>query len=196
MDQLSEQGFPHLGLRERQIKIYQNLHNLIGQGSAAFYKDACRIINLNPPLESTTHVVAHLFREIESSLRDVLEPISNKNSSIQTEKNKGNKHKHKSEILSILESLEVADNEPIAQTWLKLAEDSDRNLATLAHRCALAVPRKFDSDFIESFNSMEDILDFILNRVRIRYLAYIELLDSLLLKPIPVKEDISVLQNK
>jgi hypothetical protein len=91
--------------------------------------------------------------------------------------------------------LEIADNEPIAQTWLKLAEDNDRNLATRAHRCALAVPRKFDSDSIESFNSMEDILDFILDKVRIRYLAYIELLDSLLLKPIPDKEDISVLQN-
>lgn len=88
MNEPNELGFSYLGLNKRQAKIYQNLHNIIGQGSAAFYKDACRIINLNPPLESTTHVIAHLFREIESSLRDVLEPISNKNNSIKTKKTK------------------------------------------------------------------------------------------------------------
>ncbi|MFA6372985.1 MAG: hypothetical protein WCW68_10195 [Methanothrix sp.] len=195
MDEPNEQGFLYPGSKDRQIKIYQNLHNLIGQGSAAFYKDACRIINLNPPLESTTHVVAHLFREIESSLRDVLEPIAIKNGGIQAKKNKGNKDQHKADILSILKSVELSEKEPIAQAWLKLAERSDNNLAKRAHRSALAAPRKLDKEFLESFNSMEDIFDFILDRVRFRYLEYIELLDRLLLKSNPVKEDIDLLLN-
>jgi hypothetical protein len=105
MDEPNERGFSYPGFNKRQIKIYQDLHNLIGQGSAAFYKDACRIINMDPPLESTTHIVAHLFREIESSLRDVLEPISNKNISIKTKENKNGKDKQRTEILSILKSL-------------------------------------------------------------------------------------------
>jgi hypothetical protein len=93
-------------------------------------------------------------------------------------------------------SLEISESEPIAKAWLKFAERNDYNLAIRTHRSALAAPRKSDNDFLESFNSMEDILDFILDKVRIRYLAYIELLDSLLLKLIPVTEDINVLQNK
>jgi hypothetical protein len=196
MDEPNEQGFSYPCFNERQVKIYQNLHNLIGQGSAAFYKDACRIINLNPPLESTTHIVAHLFREIESSLRDVLDPISNKNISIKTKKNKNEKDNQKTEILSILKSLEIPEDEPIAQKWLSLAErNSDYNLAKRTHRSALAAPRQFDNDFLESFNSMEDIFNFVLDRVRVRYLTYIELLDSLLLKSVPVKEDIDLLLN-
>ena len=187
MGEPNEQESPHPGFSERQAKIYQNLHSLIGQGSAAFYKDACRIINMNPPLDSTTHIVSHLFREIESSLRSVLKPITNK------DKVKVN---HKSDILLILKSLEISEDEPIAKTWLSLAEgNGDYNLAKRTHRNALAAPRQYDNDFLESFNSMEDIFDSILDRVRLRYLTYIELLDSLLLKPVPVKEDIDLLLN-
>lgn len=194
MNEPNELGFSYLGLNKRQAKIYQNLHNIIGQGSAAFYKDACRIINLNPPLESTTHVIAHLFREIESSLRDVLEPISNKNNSIKTKKNK--EDAQRADILSILKSLEISENEPISKAWLKIAGSSDYNLAKQAHRNALAAPRQYDSDFREFFYSMEDIFNFILDRVRVRYLTYIGLLDSLLLKPTPVRQDIDLLRDK
>jgi hypothetical protein len=188
MGEPNEQEFPYPGFSERQARIYQNLHSLIGQGSAAFYKDACRIINMNPPLDSTTHIVSHLFREIESSLRSVLKPITNKDNV---------KVNHKSDILLVLKSLEISEDEPIAQTWLSLAErNSDYNLAKRAHRSALAAPRRFDNDFLESFDSMEDIFEFILDRVRVRYLVYIESLDCLLAKTIPDCPDIDLLLNK
>ena len=103
---------------------------------------------------------------------------------------------HKSDILLILKSLEISEDEPVAQTWLSLAEgNSDYNLAKRTHRSALAAPRQYDNDFLESFNSMEDIFNSILDRVKVHYLTYIELLDSLLLKPVPVKEDIDLLLN-
>jgi len=193
MDEPKEQGFPYPVFNERQVKIYWNLHNIIGQGSAAFYKDACRIININPPLDSTTHIIAHLFREIESSLRSVLKPVTN--IEIVNQIGDSQKQGHKADILSILKSLEISENEPVAQAWLKLADSSDCNLAKRAHRSALAAPRKFDKDSIEFFNSMDDIFYSILDKVRVRYLAYIELLDRLLLKPIPVEKDIDLLLN-
>lgn len=58
----------------RQERIHRRLL-LIGPGPATFYKDACRLVPDDLLVESTTHLVAHLLREIESALRDVLEPI-------------------------------------------------------------------------------------------------------------------------
>jgi hypothetical protein len=55
----------------RQERIYGRLRK-VGPGPAAFYKDACRHMTEQPLYESTTHLVAHLLREIESGLRQVL----------------------------------------------------------------------------------------------------------------------------
>ena len=56
----------------RQVRIHHRLL-LVSPGTASFYLDACRLMVTEPPFEATTHIVAHLLREIESSLRDVLE---------------------------------------------------------------------------------------------------------------------------
>ena len=58
-------------IRER---IHRRL-GLVGEGPQAFYRDALRLVT-GPYVESTTHLVSHLVREIESALRDVLEPIA------------------------------------------------------------------------------------------------------------------------
>ena len=60
----------------RQTRTYERLARLVGPGPAAFFLDACRLMEEGKPFQSTTHLVAHLLREIESALRDVLEPIS------------------------------------------------------------------------------------------------------------------------
>src|SRR5581483_4263814 len=62
----------------RQARIYERLARLVGSGPAAFFRDGCRIMQNPSAFESTTHVVSHLLREIESALRDVVEPISKK----------------------------------------------------------------------------------------------------------------------
>ena len=60
----------------RQARIFERLKRLVGEGPAAFYRDACRLMTEENDYESTTHLVAHLLREIESALRDVLEPVA------------------------------------------------------------------------------------------------------------------------
>jgi hypothetical protein len=60
----------------RQTRTYERLARLVGPGPAAFFLDTCRLMDEGRPFRSTTHLVAHLLREIESALRDVLEPIS------------------------------------------------------------------------------------------------------------------------
>src|SRR5258708_24432552 len=60
---------------ETEKCIYERLF-LVGVGSAAFFRDACRILTIDPPLATTTHLVRHCLREIESALRAVLRPVT------------------------------------------------------------------------------------------------------------------------
>src|SRR6266516_3025421 len=58
----------------RQERIYQRLSKRISEGTAAFYRDTCRLRG-NPYLfDSTTHLAAHLLRDVESAVRDVVLP--------------------------------------------------------------------------------------------------------------------------
>ena len=57
-----------------QRQIYEKLLRLVGPGPAAFWKDACVLMQGEIKLESTSHIVAHLLREVESALRSVLTP--------------------------------------------------------------------------------------------------------------------------
>src|SRR5438105_12016628 len=58
-----------------QKKIHQELNRQIGDGAGSFYMDACKLMDDNPSLSSKTHLIAHLLREIDSSIRDVMIPF-------------------------------------------------------------------------------------------------------------------------
>src|SRR5262249_15547414 len=119
----------------RQERIHRRL-GLVGPGPAAFYRDACRIMSEANSLASTTHLVAHLLREIESSIRDVLETVAEKPKS---------KRSHREEIRAILSALEIEETDPVAKGWLNLpGQDNDYALHSRAHRDALSDPRTLD----------------------------------------------------
>lgn len=74
---MDEQLLPHEPFRfrdSRQQQIYKRLL-LIGPGPAAYFRDACQIMEGNSNLDAATHLVAHLLREVENALRAVLESI-------------------------------------------------------------------------------------------------------------------------
>src|SRR5215207_11112968 len=83
-------------IRER---IHRRL-GLVGAGPQAFYRDTVRLVTA-PYVESTTHLLSHLLREIESALRDVLEPIAHYEGRIKA---KGNQS-HEQEVRLILTEL-------------------------------------------------------------------------------------------
>jgi hypothetical protein len=56
----SKDTMPEANLDERQQRIFV---------------DACRLMKIEPSLETTTHLVGHCIREIESALRDLLVPL-------------------------------------------------------------------------------------------------------------------------
>ncbi|MFC2024484.1 hypothetical protein ACFLTJ_02770, partial [Chloroflexota bacterium] len=178
----------------RQERIYRRLL-LVGPGPAAFYRDACLLMTTKPSLPTTTHLVSHLLREIESALRDVIEPAISE-SSYSTGGKTPTKQIHRGEIEAILRGLDIPADDEISKAWIRLAdESSEYRLHKLAHRDSLAGPRPLDGNFLNFWRDMEAPLDIVLDRFEARYLEAHKLIDSLITKETPTIEDAKVLRN-
>jgi hypothetical protein len=170
----------------RQERIYRLL-GLIGPGPAAFYRDACWMMIEENLLASKTHLVSHLLREIESSIRDVLETVA--------EKPKGDRS-HKDEIRAILAALEIPETDPVATAWLNLAgRKNDYALHSRAHRDALSGPRSLDAEFQQFWNDIQTVLDRVLQTFEERYTAWHKQLDEIAKKDAPTLEDTDFIRN-
>lgn len=166
----------------RQSTIYENLL-LIGPGSAAFYKDACWLIENEGALSSASHLIGHLLREIESALRSVLIPVAESTTSAEKENN------HKQQIQMILADLEIDDSDPVAKAWYKLSE----SLYGIAHRNALKEPRPVDKKLMDLWANADDFLFILLQGFRRQFFKRFNVLDELLKNDHP---DVSILSNK
>ncbi len=147
----------------------------------------------NKSLVSTTHLVSHLIREIESALRDVLEPFKGEKSNLE----KHGKEKHRDEIQAILAALDIAKkDDPVAVAWLGLTGDNNANaLHKRAHRDALDLPRPFNNEFQEFWYTMEFILDKVLDLFESKFMVIIEHVDNLRKKEQPEEKDVKFLKN-
>lgn len=174
----------------RQQEIYENLR-LIGEGPAAFYQDACRIM-ANGSLDSTTHIVGHLVREIESALRDSLETFGQ--GSLQKAPKDG---KHAFEIVQIAHGLGFEKDDPAVAAWLELA-NSKYEFApdTVAHRNALSRPRPVTPQFEQWWSQIQTILLAVTNGLKQRFLHPLREVDRLLAIAHPSKADAKFLRNK
>jgi hypothetical protein len=138
-----------------------------------------------PPLACTTHLVAHLLREIESGLRDVLQIVAEPASA----------RPHREEIQVILRALEIQETDPVAIAWLRLpGKKNAYGLAARAHRDDLAAPRPVDAEFREFWNDIQAVLDKVLERFEDRYTAWHKRLDLLASKPLPTLADAKFLR--
>lgn len=154
----------------RQARIYRRL-GLIGTGPAAFYKDVCRIVQNPHLLASSSHVVAHLYREIESAVRDVLMP----NPPPAVPAGMGT---HRHEIITILTLLGIDRSDSAARIWESWAEQKGGpGLATLAHRRALQEPRAFNASISNDFDT---VFDLILDRFEAQFVRVFESIDAML----------------
>lgn len=173
----------------RQERIHKKLLE-IGPGPSAFFKDACRMWEDEPPLESRTHLIAHCLREIESSVRDVMLPSDFK-------KTKGSQETQKEEILAILSLHGVDLNDEVAKLWIRIADRQEEiALHHLAHRNSLDRPRESGATFDELWTGMQALLDMLLNRMEANYVGFMVILDVLLAKTTISDTDISTLKGK
>jgi hypothetical protein len=58
----------------RQREILRRLQ-LVGGAPASYFRDACRLMAKELELESQTHLVSHLLRELNSGLVAALRPM-------------------------------------------------------------------------------------------------------------------------
>ena len=172
----------------RQETIFRRLR-LLGEGPAQLYRDACRLMEEPDSFETTSHLVNHLLREVESAVRAVLqtqdEGVASQGASTE---------RHRSSILAVLTALGIDESTPIAQLWLQLP--GDQGLDKRAHRNALFQPRNVVSEFLEHWDRVQTILDFVLERFEERCLDYHRSLDELAMLQTPTRADARRLKQK
>lgn len=189
---------------DRQKRIYQKLQ-LVGEGTPVYFYDACRLQNLSRPFETTTHLVGHLIREVESSIRAVLGVVTDSTSDSVAQPVSGDRdaqiakllddfpelqvksgESHKTQIRQILKGLEIGEDEAVARLWLKHAPSLAHGRA---HRDNLNSPRPVDADFRGYVDEMETVFDLLLPTFEARYSAVHAALDPKLVKADPTRED-------
>lgn len=142
---------------------------------------------------TTTHLVAHCLREVESSLRAVLATITQKQ---RTAKRTQGDNGHRQTIRDVLESLGIPEDDPIATAWLKLAgRENGYALHRRAHRWSLGPPRAVDNGFRDFWADMTAILDVVLGLLEVRYATIGVTIDALAGKAVPNDFDIDQLKN-
>lgn len=176
----------------RQDRLYRRLL-LIGPGPAAFFKDACALMARGLGLQTTSHLVAHLLREVESGLRRVLLPYDFEGRAAGS--GAGSEGgPHKKQVNAILAAYGIDESDEAAKAWLRLT-DEDTGLARLAHRRGLGPPRAVDDDMRRAWEEVQGLLDAVLAKFETRFLEPFALLDELLAKPAPSAADAKRLRN-
>lgn len=170
----------------RQKEIYEQLRELVGPGPAAFFRDACWLMANPQNLCSTSHLVAHLLREIESAMRNVLRPVVEKLSDARNEE-----RSHKNQIKQILSMLGFEEDSPEARAWLELG----RQLHKMAHRSGLDAPRPLE-EVTKFWESVQTLLAILLRAIRGHFLTWIQVLDELLKKKSPTDDDLKRLTQE
>ena len=144
-----------LELSPRQDEIYRNLE-AIGPEIAAFYLDGIRTLQ-NKELETTPYLLAHIAREIEGGLRDVLSSDQDKQK-IQKQLKKGDLGDLRDRIghiASILAALGINDLQaPIAKRWIEVATKFHQ----FAHRHGAWESPRNRAEFVPLWHEFENVL--------------------------------------
>ena len=144
-----------LELSPRQSEIYRNLE-AIGPEIAAFYLSGVKVLNDND-LETASYLLAHIAREIEGGLRDVLSQKQEKQR-IQKQIKKadmGNLSDRIGHIASILAALGIDDlGDPLAKKWISVATQFHE----FAHRHGAWEAPRAKEIFVPLWHEFEEVL--------------------------------------
>ena len=190
-------------LTPRQNKIYRNLQD-IGPEIAAFYLDGVKILRADN-FETTPYLLAHITREIDGGLRDILSSEEDK-AKIQKRLTKeilakmgdySVLKKYKGHIASILAALGLDDIDVLsnpddasirfAVRWIEVTG----NFSKFAHRHGPWKPPRSREAFEHLWYDFEEVLADLVGN----YLNLLSRLDRILAYKAPTKEIIETLPN-
>ena len=201
---------PESELTPRQIEIYRNLKD-IGPEIAAFYLDGIKILQ-NKELETATNLLAHVAREIDGGLRDVLaerkkeeleftirapddETLTcekkgegtikfniNTPGTVELTYRKIAKHKP-----SILQSLDIDEPSSIAERWIEVTGQFNK----FVHRHGPWKSPRSREEFEHLWYDFEDVLADLVGS----YLNLLSRLDRILAYKAPTDDIMGTLSN-
>jgi hypothetical protein len=175
-------------LDRRQAEIHQ-LMAVFGPTPAAFYADACRLLAGDFLLVSTTHLVGHLLRELESALRQVLRPMIPAERAASLFARRGEEGHHTREIDAIATALGFPPGDEVRSLWNALG------LHRVGHRGSQLGPRPVGDDFRAWWDGAQILLLRLGRRFEASFTASLPLIDELARKQHPTRRDGKKLQS-
>ncbi len=174
-----------------QDQLYEDVHEklkFIGEGPAAFFRDICRLLDSRDyNLESETHIIAFLFREIESAIRDAVRTKAD-------EPNSGDED-HKKDVKQVLSRLKIPEDHPVREIWLRYTDQNyDYQFNKLAHRTSFKKPKQRKKEIEDAWEDFIYVLDVIIDKIQSNFFDTIKLIDRILDKP-PSKDRAKLLDN-
>jgi hypothetical protein len=175
-------------LDRRQGEIHRLL-TIFGPTTAAFYADACRLMAGEPPLASTTHLVGHLLRELESAVRQILRPMIPPEQAASLLARRGEEGHHTREIDAIATALGFPPDDEVRSLWRSLRLDR------VGHRGSQLGPRPVDDDFRARWDNAQILLLRLGRQFESSFTATLPLIDELAGKQQPTRSDATRLQS-
>ena len=177
-----EKLLQNIKLEDYQQGIYEGLKQ-IGEEIASLYYDG--VVIFNSELSSKPYLLAHIAREIEGGIRDIL--VSGHKQEIQECPHCGNVIKASSHIDEICKALGASKDDKFVQEWYNIANEFHK----YAHRHgAWKTPREK-----ETFNELWKKFEKILNSLVGDFIRITQLMDTLLEIKQPTKEILGTLEN-
>lgn len=153
----------------RQAEIVRLLR-LIGGAPAAYFTDACRLMDGDATLESTTHLVAHLLRELDATLIELLRPMVPADQ--WPDRSADNAHRRKIEL--VCDVLRVPANDDLRGNWHAFASGLHRR----AHRHGLAAPRPNDAAFGELWQQGQAVIYEVARRIEASFTQTLPIIEA------------------
>lgn len=194
---------PYILTPPRQ-EVFGRLWRLVGAPSAEIYRDICRIVDSDQPLASSTHLINHLFRELESSLTDVLKNLVEELPRTYTyleqlkmsfrrlkkgidyivsgELPEKPKTDHAVKVNNVLIALGIPLDSETAKLWRK------PELHRFTHRRGLGL-HDFDQSAKDRWSGLEKILSHVLQQFETKYGSVFNNLEALAKKDSPNRND-------
>lgn len=158
----------------RQREILRRLQ-LVGGAPASYFADACRLMAKEPELESQTHLVSHLLRELNNGLLGALKPMV----APEDWPEKGTEHRQAKMIGAICDALRVPADDPLRRSW----EAFSRKPAELAHRRGLVAARPVDREFEDYWELGEAVFHAVTQRIEANYAENLPRIEKLATGP-------------
>jgi hypothetical protein len=164
---------------ERRQRVIVRRLGLIGEGPAAHFTDACRLMEGDMRLDSTSHLVAHLLREVQSALNAVLIPMVPDGRWPA----KGSKDAQALQISAMCDALRVPTEDELRNSWKAFAGTLNR----YAHRDGLARSRPVDEEFELFWDRGQAVLFAVSGRIEATYAEALPRIERLALGDPDVK---------